>query len=92
MKPNGNIMTEEDKMNDKPKFEKHSIVFYQKGNVNESTKQIESLTVKSETYLDDNGEEKSYYVFRSETGWTVHNMTNIQEVLDIVDREIDKQQ
>jgi hypothetical protein len=75
-------------MSDKPAFEKRSIVFYQKGNLNGSTKKIEALTVKYETYLDESGEENSYYVFKSETGWTVYNIANLQEILDTVDRVI----
>ena len=74
----------------KPKLDKCSFEFTQESNTNGSTGELESLTIICESSLGIDYDEGGYYVLKSETGWSVDGVKDLQELFDRINRVIEK--
>ena len=76
-------------MNDKPKLEKCSFTFDQKGNCNGTTDEIETLSIECESSLGIDNDEGCFYVLRTE-GWSIDSVKDLQELFDRINKAINK--
>jgi hypothetical protein len=72
---------------EKPKLEKCSFTFYQEGNTNGTTDDIETLTIECESSLGIDNDEGCYYVLRTD-GWSIDNVNDLQELFDRIQKAI----
>ena len=75
-------------MDDKPKLERCSFTFSQEGNCNGTTGEYEELTVECQSSLGIDHDEACYYVLKTETGWSVDGVNDIQELFDRINKVI----
>jgi len=73
-------------MNNKPKLEKCSFTFGQEGNTNGSTDTYEELTIECESGLGIDNDEGCYYVLKTESGWSIDNVNDLQELFDRISK------
>jgi hypothetical protein len=74
----------------KPKLDRASFEFSQEGNCNGTTDDIEFLTIECESSLGIDNDESCYYVLKSEKGWSIDNVGDLQELFDRIQRSIKK--
>ena len=77
-------------MSDKPKLDKCSFTFTQEGNTNGSTDEYEDLTILCESPLGIDNDEDCYYVLKTETGWSMDNVNELQELFNRIDKIINE--
>jgi hypothetical protein len=75
-------------MSDKPKLEKCSFTFNQEGKVNGTTDEYEDLVIECESSLGIDYDEGCYYVLRTSTGWSIDNLTDLQPIIDRINKVI----
>lgn len=75
-------------MSQKPKLDRCSFVFTQDGNTNGSTDNIEQLIVGCESPLGIDNDKGCYYVFKSETGWSVDSSDDFVDIIKRVNQVI----
>jgi len=75
-------------MSDKPTLENCSFTFVQEGNCNGTTDKYEELTIECESSLGIDNDGGCYYVLKTETGWSIDNVNDLQELLDRINRVI----
>jgi hypothetical protein len=75
-------------MSDKPTLENCSFTFVQEGNYNGTTDKYEELTIECESSLGIDNDGGCYYVLKTETGWSINNVNDLQELLDRINRVI----
>jgi hypothetical protein len=73
----------------KPKLFECSFTFTQEGNGNGSTQDLEQITIlcESDFGIDDGG--GCYFVLKTETGWSVDSITELQELFDRIKKTIE---
>jgi hypothetical protein len=74
-------------MNDKPKLIKCYFTFDQEGNCNDTTDEIETLTIECESSLGIDNDEGCFYVLRT-IGWSIDNVNDLQELFDRINKAI----
>jgi hypothetical protein len=72
--------------NYKPKLERCSFVFSQEGNTNGSTDTYEELTILCESPLGIDNDQNCYYILKTETGWSIDNLSELKELFDRIDK------
>ena len=77
-------------MSDKPKLDKCSFTFTQEGNTNGSTDEYEDLTILCESSLGIDNDKGCYYVLKTETGWSMDNVNELQELFNRIDKIINE--
>ena len=77
-------------MSDKPKLDKCSFTFTQEGNTNGSTDEYEDLTILCESPLGIDNDKDCYYVLKTETGWSMDNVNELQELFNRIDKTINE--
>lgn len=75
-------------MSDKPTLEKCSFTFVQEGNCNGTTDKYEELTIECESSLGIDNDGGCYYVLKTETGWSIDSVGNLQDLLDRINQVI----
>lgn len=73
------------------KLEKASFEFSQEGNCINGSDAIEILTIECESSLGIDNDEGCFYVLKSETGWSIDNVGELQKLLDRVNKVIKKE-
>ena len=74
--------------NNSLEISKLSISFMQDGNTLGTTNKCESITLDLEFQL--GVEDGPFYVFKTDTGWSIDNVDDIQNLLDIADAALDE--
>jgi hypothetical protein len=75
----------------KPQLYKASFQFTQPGNTNGTTDETEILTIDCESvYGYDEEPGRCFFVIKSETGWSIDSMTELQELFDRIQKSIKK--
>ena len=69
-------------MSDKPKLQNCSFTFVQEGNYNGTTSEYEELTIQCESSLGIDNDGGCYYVLKTETGWSIDSVGNLQDLFD----------
>jgi hypothetical protein len=69
-------------MSEKPKLENCSFTFVQEGNYNGTTSEYEELTIQCESSLGIDNDGGCYYVLKTETGWSIDSIGNLQDLFD----------
>lgn len=69
-------------MSNKPQLENCSFTFTQEGNCNGTTNEHEVLTIECESSLGIDNDRGCYYVLKTETGWSIDNINDLQDLLD----------
>ena len=69
-------------MSEKPKLQNCSFTFVQEGNCNGTTSEYEELTIQCESSLGIDNNSGCYYVLKTETGWSIDNINDLQDLLD----------
>ena len=77
-------------MSDKPKLDKCSFTFTQEGNTNGSTDEYEDLTILCESPLGIDNDKDCYYVLKTETGWSMDNVNELQELFNRINKTINE--
>lgn len=77
-------------MRDQPKLEKASFEFSQEGNCLKDSDFVEILTIECESSLGIDNDEGCFYVLKTETGWSIDSLDEIQKLLDRVNKTINK--
>jgi hypothetical protein len=67
-----------------------SFTFSQEGNCVGTTGGYEEITIECESSLGIDYDEGGYYVLKSETGWSVDGVKDLQELFDRINRVIEK--
>lgn len=75
----------------KPKLEKASFVFSQEGNCNGSTDSIEILNIECDSSLGIDNDGSCFYVLKTETGWSIDGVHDLQDLFDRIEKVIQKQ-
>jgi hypothetical protein len=75
-------------MSHKPKLEKCSFTFCQDANINGSTDEFEELTVECESSLGIDNDEGCFYVLKTDTGWSIDSVNELQELFDRINKSI----
>lgn len=73
---------------EKPKLEKCVFEFSQEGNTNGTTSEYEDLTISCESSLGIDNEGGCFYVLKSESGWSIDNVNDLQELFDRIKKVI----
>jgi len=69
-------------MSEKPKLQNCSFTFVQEGNYNGTTSEYEELTIQCESSLGIDNDGGCYYVLKTETGWSIDSIGNLQDLFD----------
>lgn len=77
-------------MRDQPKLEKASFEFSQEGNCLSHSDFVEILTIECESSLGIDNDEGCFYVLKTETGWSIDSLDELQKLLDRVNKTIMK--
>lgn len=72
------------------KLEKASFEFSQEGNCINGTDHIEILTIECESSLGIDNDGGCFYVLKSETGWSIDNVQDLQKLFDRINKVISK--
>jgi hypothetical protein len=72
------------------KLEKASFEFTQEGNCNGSTDDVEILTIECESSLGIDNDGACFYILKTETGWSIDNVQDLQKLFDRINKVIDK--
>lgn len=72
------------------KLEKASFEFSQEGNCNSRSGDVELLTIECDSSLGIDNDEGCFYVLKTETGWSIDNVGELQKLLDRVNKVIKK--
>jgi hypothetical protein len=67
---------------EKPKLERCVFEFSQEGNTNGTTGDYEDLTISCESSLGIDNDGGCFYVLKSESGWSIDNVNDLQELFD----------
>ena len=73
---------------EKPKLEKCVFEFSQEGNTNGTTSEYEDLTISCESSLGIDHEGGCFYVLKSESGWSIDSVNELQELFDRIKKVI----
>ena len=68
----------------KPKLDRCTFEFTQEGNCNGSTREYEDLTIICESSCGIDNDEGCYYVLKSESGWSIDSVDELQELINRV--------
>ena len=71
---------------EKPKLERCIFEFSQEGNTNGTTSEHEDLTISCESSLGIDYEGGCFYVLKSESGWSIDNVNDLQELFDRIQK------
>lgn len=71
------------------KLEKAVFEFSQEGNCN-SSNEIELLTIECDSSLGIDNDEGCFYVLKSETGWSIDSLKDLQVLIDRINKVIVK--
>lgn len=72
---------------EKPQLQRATFHFVQQGNGNGTTQEIEELTIECDSPIGIDDDKGCFYVFKTE-GWSIDNLSEIQELLDRIDNVI----
>jgi hypothetical protein len=75
-------------MSYKPELYSCEFTFVKKGNSNGTTGETESLTVSCESSLGIDEEEGCFFVLRSDCGWSINDVSELQEIIDRITKVI----
>ena len=73
---------------EKPKLERCVFEFSQEGNTNGTTSNYEDLTISCESSLGIDNDGGCFYVIKSESGWSINNVNDLQELFDRIQKVI----
>jgi hypothetical protein len=76
--------------NEKPSLMKCSFTFEQESNCNGSTGDYENLTIECESSLGIDFDKGCYYVLKSDTGWSIDNVNDLQILFDRINKVINE--
>jgi len=82
------ILTMEKKLSN-VKLEKMSFEFSQEGNCNGTTDDVEIITIECDSSLGIDRDEGCFYVLKSDTGWSIDGVNDIQKIIDRINKIID---
>ena len=71
---------------EKPKLERCIFEFSQEGNTNGTTSEHEDLTISCESSLGIDNGGGCFYVLKSESGWSIDNVNDLQELFDRIQK------
>lgn len=76
---------------EQPKLEKATFEFSQEGNCNSESGFVEILTIECDSSLGIDRDEGCFYVLKSETGWSIDGVGDLQKLFDRIQKTIKTQ-
>ena len=73
-----------------PILENAKFEFSQEGNCNSTPGFVEVLTIECDSSLGIDRDEGCYYVLKSETGWSIDGVEDLQKLFDRIEKIIKK--
>ena len=73
---------------EKPKLERCIFEFSQEGNTNGTTSEHEDLTISCESSLGIDNDGGCFYVLKSESGWSIDDINDLQELFDRIQKVV----
>lgn len=71
------------------KLEKMTFEFSQEGNCVGSTNETESLIIECDSSLGIDNDRGCFYVLKTETGWSIEGVEELQKLIDRINRVIE---